>query len=260
MREILDVFKQYNGTGYLVFLFLLALLYLWLTERDKRLRAILVYAPTVLLALFFLPPFKWMLDMVLDEEVYYRVLWLLPMGIVTAYAGVQLIREHLRLGVACVCLVLIFSGSYVYHNQYMHRAENLYHIPQDVVDICDAIAPEGDGQVMAAFPAELIHYVRQYDSSILMPYGRDMLVPRWDYARPPIYEVMEGTPKIDVEKLAPLLEEYGCHYVIFWNAKTLIGEPEDFGLSFVMETEEYRVYRTGVPLDQVFFNDSYLYE
>lgn len=258
-QELLRIFKNFNGTGYLSILFLLALLYLWCTEKDKRLRWILLYAPAAVLVLFFLPPFKKLLDLLLDSATYYRVLWLLPMTAVTAYAGVKLIREHLRAGAAVLALLLVCSGTCVYANQYVTKAENAYHLPQAVIDICDAIAPGEGGQVMAVFPAELIHYVRQYSSSVLMPYGRDMLVPSWDYAKHPVYEAMETGTVVDVKALVPLLEDYNCHYVIFWEQKELLGEPEENGLTFVMETGEYRVYRTGVPFTTVEWNDSYLY-
>ena len=58
----------------------------------------------------------------------------------------------------CAVLVML-SGSFIYSNEFFNRAENLYHVPQSVVDICDAIEVEGR-EVMAVFPAELLQYVR----------------------------------------------------------------------------------------------------
>ena len=73
----------------------------------------------------------------------------------------------------CSLAIIVVSGSLVYINRYMSPAENLYHIPQNVIDICDVIEPaEGEPRVRAAFPSELVHFVRQYDTNILMPYGR----------------------------------------------------------------------------------------
>ena len=71
-------------------------------------------------------------------------------------------------------MVLMISGKLVYSSPLFSRAENTYHIPQVVVDICDAIEVEGR-EVMAAFPDEFLLYVRQYSPVICMPYGRESL-------------------------------------------------------------------------------------
>ena len=57
MREIIEIFKAYNGTGYYCILFIIALIYLWFTEEDKRIRALLIYTPTVIQILFQLNNF-----------------------------------------------------------------------------------------------------------------------------------------------------------------------------------------------------------
>ena len=154
MQTIMSIFKDFGGTGYYSILFVLALIYLAFSEEDKRVRTLFVYIPAVMLLLFFLPPF-YMLYNRLDEGTYYRILWLMPMTVIIAYAGCKAIGRHVKTGVLLGSLVLIMSGSYVYNSIYMSPAENMYHIPQETIEICDMIKPaEGEERVWALFPAD----------------------------------------------------------------------------------------------------------
>ncbi len=101
------------------------------------------------------------------------------MYVIIAYAFTKFIAcikssviKRVAVGVAAV--VIIITGSCVYANEHVYMAENIYHLPQNVIDICDRIKPtEDEGTVRAAFTPELVYFVRQYDPNILMPYGRD---------------------------------------------------------------------------------------
>ena len=173
MENIIDIFKAYNGTGYYCILFIAALIYLWFSEEDKSIRAILVIAPTIIQILFFVPYF-YMLYNMLDEGTYYRILWLLPMTLVIAYAGCKVIGDNTKMGLFIMSMILIISGSLVYTSVNMSRAENLYHLPAEAVTVCDMVMPEeGEERVWVAFPPDMVHYVRQYSTEIQMPYGRD---------------------------------------------------------------------------------------
>ena len=63
MNTILEIFKSYNGTGYYCILFIISLIFLWFTEEDKRIRALLVYTPTIIQVLFFVPYFYLIYDL-----------------------------------------------------------------------------------------------------------------------------------------------------------------------------------------------------
>ena len=89
--ESVVIFKNYTGGRYLAVLFLLALVYLLVAEKNKRRRALFLYMPLSLLLLFFFPIFrKVFVRLMGDGDTYYRVLWLIPMGIITAYGAIKL--------------------------------------------------------------------------------------------------------------------------------------------------------------------------
>lgn len=248
MQTVFHVFKDYGGTGYYTILFLAALIYLGFKEEDKRIRILFIYIPAVLQVLFFIPWFYAIYNG-LDEGTYYRILWLIPMSVVIAYSACRLISRHSRLGLVLTVLLLMISGTYVYKNIYMTKAENLYHLPQETIDICDMIKPgEDEERIWAAFPAEQVHYVRQYTTTIQMPFGRDSLVEGWDYVPNIMYELYKE-PTISVAGLSKHSEEYHINYFIFLKSKPLDENPLDYDMDLIGETENYLVYRNNkVPL------------
>ena len=243
MREIIEIFKAYNGTGYYCILFIIALIYLWFTEEDKRIRALLIYTPTVIQILFFIPIFYVIYNR-LDDGTYYRILWLLPMTVVIAYAGCKVIGIHTRVGLALLSAILVMSGTYVYKSVYMTRAENEYHIPQEDVEVCEIIKPEeGKERVWAVVPLDLIHYVRQYTTRIQLAYGRDSIVQICVKADNELYDLY-AEPVMDLDRLSEVATEYYCNYVIIEKERILEGsKPEDLGLTRIAQTQHYDIYR-----------------
>ena len=243
-REIIVLFKNYIGSGRTAGLFLAAFLYLLFTEKNRTKRIILLYTSFVTVALFFFPLFTKAVFRYLDEETYYRVLWLVPQTAVIAYAGIRLIAEVSKkwarpLAVMLVCALIVITGDYVYDNPFFWRADNRFHVPQTVALICDAIIVEGR-EVRAAFPSEMLPYVRQYTANVCMPYGREMLVERWKNDNA-LYDAMnEKEP--DCKKIALLAEEQSCHYIILHETNHERKDFEKTGYHYVETVAGYCIY------------------
>lgn len=242
MQTVFDIFKSYGGTGYYSILFLAALIYLGVTEEDKKTKCLLVYVPAVIQVLFFIPYFYAVYNE-LDEGTYYRILWLLPMTVLIAYAACKLVGRHAKTGLLLISLFLMISGTYVYKSTYISKAENLYHLPQETITICDMIRPaEGEERVWALFPAEQVHFVRQYTTTIQLPFGRDNLVESWDNEKHPLYTLLLKDA-IPADELSELSTEYNCHYIILLKTMNVEGNLADYGINQIGETENYLVYR-----------------
>ncbi len=258
--ESVVIFKNYAGSHLTIVLFLLSLAFLLFVEKNKRRRAIFVYTPLTLLFLFFFPVFRKVFVRLMSGEgdTYYRVLWLIPMGVIIAYAGVKLaalLYDNLkgkissdqcnwmkRAVLAVLAIAIAFCGKYVYASQYMSKAENLYHLPQTVIDICDLIAPgEGEERIWSVFPTDLVYFVRQYDTNIQMLYGREMVEPKWQYAEP-VHTIMNNPTIIDIEELLKLTRERYCTYIVLPNNKDVTEAPENFGLELLDTIDGYPVY------------------
>lgn len=249
-NTVVTIFREYMGTGLIVGWFLLSVVYLLIKEKRKNIRIMFVYVPVILLLLFFNPLFaKLIYTFVQDDEIYYRILWLIPITAVIAYAAVHMysvLKGRVRIVFAGVCVVLVMlSGSFIYNNVFFNKAENLYHVPQSVVDICDAIEVEGR-EVMAVFPAELLQYVRQYSPVVCMPYGRETIVDRWGMNHE-LYDVMEASV-VDVKELVRLARDTennglnACHYIILRQDKERLGDLEDYDYRLFKSVDGYDVY------------------
>ena len=242
-NEVIAFYEGYAGTGMIIALFLAAEIYLFVTEKNKNTRITFLYVPVILLVMFFNPLFAKIVCAFTGNEIYWRILWLVPIVPVLAYVAVRIIlsvngRKKIVAGVG-IALVLMISGKLVYKNPGFVKAENLYHIPQAVVNLCEAIRE--DEIVRAAFPVEHLYYVRQYTDDIYMAYGREMLRSDWN-AHNSLYDVLM-VPVLDVDVVAAELRKWGCKYVVFSEDKELNGEFEDYGFEFFHATDGYVVYR-----------------
>ena len=150
-----------------------------------------------------------------------------------------------------MAVTVMLSGSLVYTSPHFSRAENLYHVPQPVVDICDAISEPG---VKAAFPLELVQYVRQYDPAMNMPYGREMLVERWvtEWQLQNELCALLNVEVLDAAAIAENAREQRCLYVIFREGKTVRGSFEENDFELYQVVDGYMIYR-----NERFYEDWY---
>ncbi len=239
-----ELFSKYAGAGFIMAWFVICAVYLFVQEKDKGKRVLFLYVPIILVLLFFNPLFIRIIYGVIGEEIYYRILWLLPVAIVIAYTIVKIYcglrgrKAYGFLGLAAI--LVIISGSCIYFNPAFERAENIYHVPEEVVEICDTIEVEGR-EVMAVFPSEMIIYIRQYSARVCMPYGREMLVERWGLGND-LYDAMEAEV-LEAELISGLAKESACHYVIINTDKTVNGDFKDYGYIEVAWVGQYIIYQ-----------------
>lgn len=243
--ESVVIFKNYMGfheNGFLAVLYLLALVYLWAAEKNKRRRAVFVYAPTLLLLMFFCPLFRKVFVKLLgDSETYYRLLWLLQMSMVSAYGMIKLCGKYRRTGLGVACVLIVACGNYVYDSEHITKAQNAYHLPQEAIDIVDLIEPE-EGRITVLVPADLIYYIRQYSTNIELPYGREMLIARWDYHHA-MYEAMERADVIETETFVELAREYPCAYVVLKKDRELEKPLTEYGFTLYGQVGDYLLYQ-----------------
>lgn len=236
-----ELFHDYMGTGLILIWYLAALIYLFLKEHRRDKRILFVYVPAIVLVLFFNPLFYYVCNRFMDAEIYYRLIWLLPVTVTIAYSVVKICQElqgkmRIRFGILAVILTVI-SGTLVYSSPIFRRAENAEHVPKEVAQICDMIVLPGR-EVMAAFPVEMVHFVRQYSAWVRMPYGREVLTGGFSDL-----EYALRFREVDVSEVARLAKESECHYVIFSDEKDLNGRMEDHEYELFGKVGKYLIYR-----------------
>ena len=261
---IIEDIILYNNKSFLVPLFLIALLFLWMTEKDRKLRVVLVYLVTAITVIFLCPLYAW-IGMRIDQDIYYRVFWTLPIGLLVCYSVVKLMIRFKSVAAKGLVLVLAvigiaLNGKFVYDNQNTihHRAVNQYHIPQSVIDVADALKLD-NYKPIAVLPAELLPFFRQYSADVFTPYGRNILEPAWTFSNE-LYDAMEGSSDTyNAAEIARCARNEHCTYVVLSCMKQIEGSMEEqnyFLLNFVqgyyiyMDYNYYWVYKEQGLLDE----------
>lgn len=244
-EAVMEDVRLYNNRSFLIPLFLIALLFLWATEKDRKVRVVMLYLVAAIGVIFLCPLYAWV-GMKIDEEIYYRVLWSLPIGILVCYSVVRLmIRFQAIVSKALVfllaILVIVMNGDLVYTNTFHIRSVNAYHIPQQVIDVADALKLD-NYKPIAVLPAELLPFFRQYTADVFTPYGRNILEPAWNF-QDELYDAMEGDrTAYDVAEVARCARNQNCAFVVLSCAKQMNGSMEEQGYFLFKFVQGYFIY------------------
>lgn len=244
-KAVIEDVVLYNNNSFLLPLFLIALLFLWRTEKDRKLRVVLLYLVAMIGAIFLCPVYAWV-GMKIDADIYYRVLWSMPIGILVCYSVVKLMARFKALASKALVfilavLVIVMNGKLVYTNSFHIKSVNAYHIPQQVIDVADALRLD-NYKPIAVLPAELLPFFRQYTADVYTPYGRNILEPAWTF-HDELYDAMEGDRNAyDVAEVARCARSHHCAFVVLSCAKQMNGSMEEQGYFLFRFVQGYFIY------------------
>lgn len=170
--------------GKVMALFLAALLFLWLYHRKERQKGLLLY--TTVMAVCCIIPFTAFILMLYQTKFYdYEWIWsMVPVTAVTAYGGTVLLadswqdfrrsawRKGLPVTLGLLLIALLCSGpwdSVLWRENRVERSRT--------AEVLEYLTDGEKGQELCLWaPREIMEYARSTDSSIRLPYGRNM----WD--------------------------------------------------------------------------------
>ena len=175
---IKNTFQEFIGSGMYMLLFLIALLYIYMKEDNKKNKAFLLYTSIIILFITLYPIFNKAVGKIFTDSVYWRVFWLLPLGITIAYAGVKFInseKQKYKQIVATIGLILIVvvSGKLIYNKENYFELGNFYKLPDEDVLVTQLIGADDEDYKKAIAPESLVAHMRQIDASIDLAYRRD---------------------------------------------------------------------------------------
>lgn len=248
MNYMINLFKLYTGNGVLMGLYLSAWVIIVVLEKKKENKAAFAFSAWYLPLVIANP----LLGMVLERlnmlpERIVRIYWLLPVFFAVAYGGALLVQraeERFRMGIltaAIIVMGLVFAGNPIVSEENFVKAENIYKLPDGVIQIVDMInedAGDRGEERKAAMPLNLSTYARQYDGTLPMLYGR---YPEEDKATE-VYEMMQWE-SIPVERIRETAKGEGCRYLVLDDRKEWVDMPEEPLLEFVGSYGNYCLYR-----------------
>lgn len=254
MKEIMDwtvsIWNNYWGDGYVQYLLLLSVIYLLLRKRNKHsIRQVLPYVFTILF-IFICPITARIIQACIGHDVYWRVLWLLPATPVIALACAEFlhIQKSKAVRYAAVFLfavTIVFCGkSMIDSGQYV-KVHNYQKVPDEVAHICNMIrADAGDTKVRLVTDENISPYVRVYDPSIRMPYGRRG---KGAITKTTIKLYKAVHPKkghVKYKRIAKLAKASKCNYMaIVLNDRFKLSSVEQIGYVQIGSVNNYGIFR-----------------
>lgn len=245
--SVIQDIQLYNNNRYLVPIFLISLIALWIKEKDKCIRNILVYLSTALVGIFVCPIFAYIGNS-FDDEIYYRVWWTIPIGITFCYVCVKLMfyfktmwKRFLTLAMAIV--VIVINGRFVFTNSYHFKSENAYQLPQMAIDVAKEMTIDFDNPVVI-MSTELMIYVRQYDSRIQVPFSR-YYFGNLNLENDELYAALNGE-EYKVEDIVTGANNYGALYVVLNSYKKQDEEIINYDFTFLKCVDGYNIYRNDL--------------
>lgn len=238
-----------------VFLFALIIIIGFGVAKEKK--RFLMIAMGIFSVVYICPISARLLMYGMGSDVYWRMFWLVPIPIVISVALVLLddrmpVNKVLRFFCMIAVLLLIGKiGKVMYQGDIFAKHDNMYNLPSEAIAVCDAVNEDADANGVTdkrlAASGDLVCYVRQYDASIRMPYGRDGLRGTYEteLARQ-IYQLME-TSGTDFTMLTTLLQQDGCNYLAYYSSEDVRQTLTSLGYRIVASTENHDVY--AVPQD-----------
>ena len=244
MDRMLDNLRSFTGSGFLFVLLLASILFLGFRLKKSAQKCMTVWLPVYVLLIFFCPLWIIYINRAGDGEILYRVLWMIPFAVIVCFALVEAVfmvpKKYRAVSFVAAVAVIMISGRYIYSNKHFTKAENQYHVPQAVVDICDDIMVEGR-EVRACFPIEYIQYVRQYSPYVCLSFGRTVLLGNGfnDYsdAEQFLYEEV-----IDTKGFTEELRKSDTHYLILEKEREMTESLDKYGFNYVRSYGDYNLY------------------
>lgn len=234
----------WNGT-WIRWFYYICLVYLLVRRKRNRNSRFLTRYIIWQYIVMFNPVFYYIAYLFLEgSNVYVRLYYTLFPEICMAYILTLLIfdfkqrRNSVICAGACVALIMVLGKPYQEIANFS-KPQNIYKLPQEVIEICDMIntdSPQVEPRVVASEGMNV--YLRQYSSRIGMLYGRGP----YDYNNQSILHLIQNN-QITMEEIVELMKENNCQYLVWEDNLEDVEEVENLGGHMVGRTENYVVIK-----------------
>ncbi len=182
IKHLFDIcvynWNKHWGDGLILVLLAVCILILLLRERKNKAAMLLLGYSLILAGLFFFPVSAGIIRKAIGKQVYWRVLWVVPLvpfialGLSSAVMSGKWKWFRGILAAAATAAVIV-TGENAFSVENFERLPNPEQVPEVVVSIDRQIRLRSGGEdVLAAADDYIASYLRVYDPSIKMIYGR----------------------------------------------------------------------------------------
>lgn len=177
MKEAIDQiiywYRDLYGDGFYLTLAMAAYVYLFVYYKESRKRFLY---PIAMLVFCIINPVLYY--KVYVKIIYWRLFWMIPDGIMIAWALTLLVRQCKKVWEKAAVLlfvgvVVLIKGTSVYQNGEFTPWQNAEKVATEVVDVCDVML-NIEKEPRCILPQTLYCEARQYSGDIQMMYGRNV--------------------------------------------------------------------------------------
>lgn len=240
--NVFKSFALYWNKSWMLWITLACFIYLCFRKTTDIAKNLLVRYTVVCLILMYNPVFVYVAYVYLKgANSFVRVYYLLPIIYVTAYAFTDAVMRFRRKWTAYIAGAVLsggvmLAGSTFYSETYFQATENIYKIPQEVLDIIGAMQGYDD-DIYLIGPNQILPFLRQYDSNVYLLYGRN------GAGKTDGGELMisfdSGT--WSAESIRASMVGHTCRFVIFYAGDGRTQQMLDMGGSLIARTQQYEV-------------------
>lgn len=244
--HINEAYTRALGTGLYLGMFFLAVIFVVLeAKKEEKNRAKLVFGIYSIIVLFLAlnPIFANISIAVIGSEVYWRVYWLLPIGLLLAYVFTELIYKmstKLKKVLASILIIfiIIIGGKWIYTEENFVKINNYYKIPDTALDVILQVSADDEEYKQLAGPLKFQVYTRQVDGNIILSEGRSF---SGTYPEDSIVTYIMNSDYANIYKKAV---EINCNYVVLNNtSKNPNDDLTNYGFTKFYENIDYTVYK-----------------
>ena len=241
-----EAYTRALGTGLYLGMFFLAVIFVILEakkEEKNRIKLVFGIYSIIVLLLALNPIFANISIAVIGSEVYWRVYWLLPIGLLLAYVFTELIYKmptKLKkvLASILVIFIIIIGGKWVYTEENFAKVNNYYKIPDTALDVILQVSADDEEYKQLAGPLKFQVYTRQVDGNIILSEGRSF---SGTYPADSIVTYIMNSDYSNIYKKAV---EINCNYVVLSNSsKNPNDDLTNYGFTKFYENVDYTVYK-----------------
>ena len=239
--ELAQLFDIPNGYTILTGISILAFLVVYRKQYHELKNAIIYPAIGVIICVAT-PVLPTILDKLIRNPArYVRIYWLIPivliLGIAAIFVGELAAGEKQKWGIYGLAgLLLVFAGNFLLTSENFVKADNIYKIPREAIDICEML-PEDTREIRIAVPPSLSSYIRQYDGNVKMLHGR---TPHW--SKREVFDLMNQA-ELDIPYITMYSRQYSCDYIVLETTKFWNDTMENWGFQEVSRTGDYVLYQ-----------------
>lgn len=251
VEGIQQIFKTYAGETVFLQAFLICLIYGFCSGRESgRKRVLLMFLLSVLFVFNNLS-IK-LLGKVTDPATFYRFIWAVPILPLIAWAGVKAVysreKRWERAAVLGLMFCVFWSGRSSFVTEGTIRVpENVYNIPEDVIQVCQVIDRDKKEQSpVVIFDYECQMWARLYDPSLVWGIRRNAYqfhndmegyenAGKYKHEKIMIHAVNYGV-KGEQEKLSKALDKKDVDYIV---------TPTEFQMDAYLEEVGYQLVDTA---------------